>query len=75
MRCVICKQDETRAGVTTVTLERDSVTLVVQGVPAHVCRNCGEAYVDEEIGRKLIKSAEEAARAGAQVQIRQYAAA
>jgi YgiT-type zinc finger domain-containing protein len=75
MKCVICQQGETRAGKTSVTLERDGATLVFKGVPASVCANCGEEYVDGEITAKLLKSAEEAARSGIEVEIRQYTAA
>lgn len=72
MKCVICKQGETRQGTTTVTLERDGLTLVVKGIPARVCENCGEAYVDEETTARLLAVAEEAARAGVQVDVRDY---
>lgn len=72
MKCVVCKKGETKAGKTTVTLERDGATLVFKGVPARVCANCGEEYVDGEITARLLKSAEEAARSGIQVEIRQY---
>lgn len=44
----------TTRGETTVPLERGTTTLVIEGVPAEVCENCGEAYVDElrfEVGR------------------------
>lgn len=54
IKCLICKQDETRSGVTTVTLERDGSTLVIKGVPAQVCPNCGEAYVDEDVTDELL---------------------
>ena len=74
MRCVICKQAEIRSGKATVTLERDGITLVVKGVPARVCPNCGEEYVDEETTARLLQAAEEAARAGVQVDIREYVA-
>ncbi len=37
MKCLICKQGETRPGLATVTLERDGATLVIRGVPARVC--------------------------------------
>lgn len=46
--------------------------MVFKGVPARVCANCGEEYVDEEITATLFKSADEAARSGIQVEIRQY---
>src|SRR5260370_23936516 len=74
MKCVICKHGETRPGKTTVTLERGGATLVVKGVPARICDNCGEAYVDEEITRQLLDTAEQALRAGVQVDVREFAA-
>ena len=75
MKCVICKVEETQLGKTTVTLERGGTTLVFKGVPAQVCPNCGEAYVDEEIAKRLLGIAEEAASSGVQVDIREFVAA
>jgi YgiT-type zinc finger domain-containing protein len=49
MKCVICKQGETQPGTAIVTLTRETLTLVVRDVPAQVCENCGEEYVDEEL--------------------------
>ena len=74
MKCVICKKGETQPGTSTVTLERDKATLVVKLVPARVCQNCGEAYMDEKTTGRLLKTAEEAARAGVRVDLRDYAA-
>jgi YgiT-type zinc finger domain-containing protein len=74
MKCVVCKNGETRPGKTTVTLERGKLTLVFKGVPADVCANCGEAYVSADAGRQLLNSAEAAARAGVEVEIREFAA-
>lgn len=75
MTCVICKHGETRPGTTTVTLTRDRITLVFRGVPAAVCDNCGEEYLDEGIAARLLALAEEAAQAGIQVEVRDYVAA
>ena len=75
MKCVICKHGETEPGTTTVTLERDKLTLVFKTVPAQICSNCGEAYVDEEVTRRLLEMAEAEAKAGAQVEVREYKAA
>ncbi|MFZ0887732.1 MAG: type II toxin-antitoxin system MqsA family antitoxin [Candidatus Binataceae bacterium] len=74
MTCVICKHGETRPGKTTVTLERGGATLVVKSVPARICDNCGEAYVDEEITRRLLGTADQAIRADVQVGVRESAA-
>jgi len=75
MQCVICKHGELDAGTTTVTLERDDVTLVFKEVPAHVCENCGESYVDEAVTRQLLNEAENAVSAGVEVDIRHFRAA
>lgn len=75
MKCVICKHGETRPGKATVTLERGATTLVIKGVPARVCANCGEEYVDEAITAQLLDTAEAAGRSGVQVDVREYAAA
>jgi YgiT-type zinc finger domain-containing protein len=74
MKCVICKKGITCQGTTIVTLVRDCLTMVVKGVPAQVCPICKEAYIDEKITAELLKGAEESAREGAQVEIRQYMA-
>ena len=74
MKCAICKHGDVDRGTTTVTLERDATTIVIKGVPAQVCPNCGEQYVDEATTRNLLQAAEDAARSGVQVEIRQFAA-
>jgi YgiT-type zinc finger domain-containing protein len=74
MKCVVCKLGETRAGHTTVTLEREGAALVVRKVPAQICENCGEAYVSAEVTRTLLQSAREALRAGVEADIREFVA-
>jgi YgiT-type zinc finger domain-containing protein len=61
MKCVICKKGETKPGTATVTLDKKGANLVFKGVPARVCANCGEEYIDENITASLLKSAGEAA--------------
>ena len=75
MKCVVCKQGETRLGAATVTLSREQLTLVVKGVPAEVCENCGEEYVDADTTAQLLHTAEEAVQSGVQVDVRRYIAA
>ena len=75
MECVICKHGDAGAGAITVTLELQGMTLVVKAVPALVCANCGEEYLDEEITARLLKLTEEVARAGIQVDIRDFVTA
>ncbi len=72
MKCVICKNGETKVGLATLTLERNGTTLVFKKVPANVCATCGEEYVEGHITAKLLKAAEDVANTGVQVEIREY---
>jgi len=75
MKCLICKNGETRPGKSTITLERGETTLVIKGVPAEICANCGEEYIGDDVTEQLLGTAEEAANKGVQVDVRQYVAA
>jgi len=72
MMCVICKHGETREGTTTVTCDRDGMTLVVKDVPAQICANCGEDYVDEHVAHEILAIAKRMAKSGAQIDVRRY---
>ena len=74
MKCVICKNGETYASTTTVTLERDGAVVAFKNVPAQVCRNCGEAYVDEAVTARILQAAEQSIRDGVEIDVRRYVA-
>jgi hypothetical protein len=44
-------------------------------VPAQVCDNCGEEYVDEAAAQRVLETAERALAEGALVEIRSFVAA
>ncbi len=75
MKCMICKHAEIEPGTTTVTLTRANLTLVVRHVPARVCPNCGEEYVDDNTAAQILATAEQLAASGTQVDVRDYIAA
>ena len=75
MKCVICRNGETADGKTTVTIEQDDTLLVMRGVPARVCQNCGEAYIEGETTDVILRAAEDAQRQHVQFDVRQYDAA
>jgi len=74
MTCVLCKHGETRPGEVTVTLQRGVTTVILKGVPADVCTNCGEYYLSEEVTGQVLERAELAVNSGAEVEILRYAA-
>lgn len=55
MRCVECRVGETIAGTTSITYTREGSKLqvLVSGVPADVCPNCGEAYLSEAVAQEI----------------------
>jgi len=61
MKCPLCK-GEILDGVTNLTFEKETEhILVVSGVPARVCQQCGETFIDIETVKKvefLVDSAE-----------------
>ncbi len=72
--CVICKTGTLQPGTATVTLERGQTMVVIKGVPADVCDNCGEYYLSAEMTGQVLALAESAVRKGAEVEILRWAA-
>ncbi len=73
MKCLICKHGETHPGLAVVTLQRDERTLVIKGVPAEICENCGEYYLSDEVAERLYAQAEQSLQRGAEVEIGHFA--
>ncbi len=74
MKCVICKHGETLPGKTTVTFHRGDTIVIIKEVPAHICDNCGEYYLDEDTTDRILLMAEGAVKKNAEVEILRFAA-
>jgi YgiT-type zinc finger domain-containing protein len=74
MKCSLCKTGETHPGKTTVTLERDGSVIVIRDVPAEICEDCGEYFLDEVTTRRVFMTAEQACSRHVEVEIQRYAA-
>ena len=72
MICLICRQSEIEAGLTSIVLERGEIKFVMQKVPALVCPRCGEASVDENVAAQLLHQAQEMSAAGIMHVVRDY---
>lgn len=51
------------------------MTLVVKKVPAEICTNCGESYLNDVTTQEILKIAEKAFKSGVQVEICSFKAA
>lgn len=71
MTCIVCRTGETRPGETTETYELGTAVVVVRGIPAEVCTQCGAAYTDSDTTHRLEAIVERARQAGGVV-IQQY---
>ena len=72
MKCTICKHGDTISGFTTITLEKNNSTIVFKEVPAKICDNCEEVYIEDEITTELLKKARTIIKNGVEIDIRKY---
>ena len=69
--CAICGGNKTEGG-TTYTVSVGSGVLVVKDVPARLCEQCGEAWLDDETMKRLEVLAQEVRRHPVEVEVLQY---
>lgn len=48
--------------------------MIIKDVPAEICDNCGEYYLDEKTTDQVLRMAEEAAQKNSEVEILRFAA-
>ena len=58
MKCVMCKGGELAPGKTTVKVQRGETLVIIKDVPADVCQDCGEAYLDGNVAKKIERQGE-----------------
>ena len=73
MKCRMCKNGNTATGTHTVTLEKNDTVLVVRQVPADICENCGEYYLDADVSTTLWEMVNRAVKHHAELEILNYA--
>lgn len=74
MNCSICKRGRLVAGSTTVTLERETTVVIIRDVPALVCEECAEYYLDDATAERVMARAGDAAARNVEVEIVRFAA-
>lgn len=74
MKCVFCKHGTTNPGNVTVTLERDNCIIILKDVPADICENCGEYYLNQSTTKLLLSRAERVIDRNTEIEILRFAA-
>jgi YgiT-type zinc finger domain-containing protein len=73
--CQICKTGKLHPGHTQVTLNRGESVIIIKNVPANICDNCAEYYLDEKTALRVSAMGQEAVKNGAELEIRKFQAA
>ena len=67
-RCPLCGGRK-QPGKTTYSVDLGSGVILVRNVPATVCAQCGEAWIEHHIAQKLEQITQEAREKGLQVEV------
>jgi YgiT-type zinc finger domain-containing protein len=67
-RCPLCGGPKT-SGTTTFSADLGSGVVVVRGVPATVCAQCGEEWIEHATAQELERKVNEARARHAQVEV------
>lgn len=72
MNCILCKANLTKGNVNHIVDLGEGI-IIIKNVPANICEQCGEYYVDTQIALKLEAIVEEVKKSRAEVLIINYA--
>src|SRR5260370_41825778 len=53
MKCLVCKNTQMKQGTTMLPIERGRALLLITDIPARICSNCGEPYIDEAVAQEV----------------------
>lgn len=74
MNCAMCRNGETAPGRVTLSLNRGETVVVIKDVPADVCGNCGEYYLDSAAAQRVYLQADAAVARHAEIEVLRFAA-
>lgn len=71
MNCILCKSNLIEGKVNHI-IDFEGHIIIIKEVPANICKQCGEYFIENEIALKLEKIVEEAKKNKAEVFIVNY---
>ena len=71
MKCFMCK-GETESKFVNYLVDIDNNIIIIKEVPAHVCKQCGERYFDNDVMKNLEKIIDEVKRVSMEISIVNY---
>lgn len=64
MVCIHCEIGKLKPGKTNITLNRGNQIVIVQDVPALICANCKESYLDSDVTSQAYELVEQKLKLG-----------
>lgn len=71
MHCVVCSAG-LQKGYTNHVVNLDKQIIIVKNVPANICSQCGESFIDHQTALNLESIVEEPKKSGAEITIINY---
>lgn len=71
MNCILCKGKLIQGKVNHI-VDIDGHIIIIKGVPANICKQCGEYYIETNIALKLEKIIEKAKKNKAEIFVVNY---
>jgi YgiT-type zinc finger domain-containing protein len=68
----VCKNGETKKGKSVITLTKGKLVLTFKNVPAQICHDCSEEYIDEDTTNQLLQIANESFKKGVAFDLRDW---
>jgi YgiT-type zinc finger domain-containing protein len=68
----VCKNGETKKGKSVITLTKGKLVLTFKNVPAQICHDCSEEYIDEDTTNQLLQTANESFKKGVAFDLRDW---
>jgi YgiT-type zinc finger domain-containing protein len=72
LRCAVCKDGETKPGKSVITLKKGKLVFTIKNVPAHICHDCSEEYIEEHITNQLLQTANDSFKKGVVSDLRDW---
>lgn len=71
MNCILCKSNLT-IGVVNHIVDLDGHIIIIKGVPANICNQCGEYFIENDIAMKIEKIIEEVTKNKIEILVLNY---
>ncbi len=71
MKCVLCEANLIKGNVNHI-VDFEGHIIIIKGVPANICKQCGEYFIENDVALKLEKIIEEAKKNKAEIFVINY---